>query len=138
VLCHDLTHAPQQTTRVQPFSSRLRLVPETPIRAIGKDLVRTGLDHALFAQPKRIEAYGVLRVVAARFARRGRTPWRRSPAFDRASEVYSITSSVRASSVIGGSKPSALAVFRLITSWNLVACCTGRSAGVSPFRMRPT
>ena len=30
-----------------------------------------------------------------------------------------------------------LAVFRLITSSNLVGCSTGKSAGFSPFRMRP-
>src|SRR5262249_26298193 len=57
---------------------------------------------------------------------------------DKLAALHSITSSVRASSVIGRSKPSALAVFRLITSWNLVACCTGRSAGFSPLRMRST
>ena len=33
------------------------------------------------------------------------------------------------------SRPSALAVFRLITSSNLVGCMTGRSAGFSPLRM---
>ena len=34
--------------------------------------------------------------------------------------------------------PSALAVFRLMISWNFVACRTGRSAGFSPLTMRPT
>jgi hypothetical protein len=29
----------------------------------------------------------------------------------------------------------ALAVFRLITNWNLVGCSTGRSAGLAPFRI---
>src|SRR5262249_14783194 len=50
---------------------------------------------------------------------------------------YSITSSARASSVGGISRPSARAVLRLITSSNLVACTTGRSDGFSPLRMRP-
>jgi hypothetical protein len=45
---------------------------------------------------------------------------------------YSITSSVRASSIGGTSRPSALAVLRLTTSSNLVGCCTGRSAGLVP------
>ena len=36
------------------------------------------------------------------------------------------------------SRPSALAVFRLITSSYLVGACTGRSAGFSPLRMRST
>src|SRR5262249_27974261 len=42
---------------------------------------------------------------------------------------HSITSSARASSVGGTSRPSALAVFRLTTSSYLVGACTGRSAG---------
>src|SRR5262245_6602831 len=49
---------------------------------------------------------------------------------------HSITSSARASSVGGISRPSALAVLRLITNWYLVGFCTGRSAGFSPLRMR--
>ena len=36
----------------------------------------------------------------------------------------------------GDVRPSALAVFVLMTSSNLVARCTGRSAGFSPLRMR--
>ena len=32
-------------------------------------------------------------------------------------------------------RPSAFAVLRLITSSNLVGCCTGKSAGFSPLRM---
>ena len=51
---------------------------------------------------------------------------------------HSITSSARASSVGGISRPSALAVFRLTTSLYLVGACTGRSAGFSPLRMRST
>ena len=44
--------------------------------------------------------------------------------------TYSMTSSARASSIAGTSRPSALAVFRLITSSYLVGCCTGRTAGL--------
>jgi hypothetical protein len=51
---------------------------------------------------------------------------------------YSITSSALASSVCGTSRPSALAVLRLITRSYLVGACTGRSAGFSPLRMRST
>jgi hypothetical protein len=51
---------------------------------------------------------------------------------------HSITSSARASSVSGTSRPSALAVLRLITSSNLVGACTGSSAGLAPLRMRST
>ena len=38
----------------------------------------------------------------------------------------------------GTSRPSALAVLRLITGSNFVGACTGRSAGLSPLRMRST
>ena len=51
---------------------------------------------------------------------------------------YSIISSARDSSEGGTVRPSALAVLRLITNSNLVALCTGRSAGFSPLRMRST
>jgi hypothetical protein len=50
-------------------------------------------------------------------------------------ETYSITSSARASSVGGISRPNALAVWRLMTNANLVDCCTGRSAGFAPLRI---
>src|SRR5262245_66510163 len=49
---------------------------------------------------------------------------------------HSITSSARASTDAGRSRPSALAVLRLITSSYLVGAWTGRSAGFSPLRMR--
>ena len=42
---------------------------------------------------------------------------------------YSITASARASKIGGTSRPIALALLRLMTSSNLVGCCTGRSAG---------
>jgi hypothetical protein len=51
---------------------------------------------------------------------------------------YSITSSARASSVGGISRPSVFAVLRLMTSSNLVGCITGKSAGLSPLRILPT
>ena len=38
---------------------------------------------------------------------------------------------------VGVVKPSALAVFRLMTSSNVVGCCIGRSAGFSPLRILP-
>src|SRR5262249_16034666 len=49
----------------------------------------------------------------------------------------SITSSARASSVGGMSRPSALAVLRLTANSNFVGSITGRSPGYSPLRMRP-
>ena len=44
---------------------------------------------------------------------------------------YSITSSARASRAGGIVSPSALAVFRLMTSSNVAACSTGSSVGFS-------
>src|SRR5262245_3756356 len=55
---------------------------------------------------------------------------------DELAAPHSITSSARASSVAGTSRPSALAVLRLIKNSNLVAWSTGRSAGFSPLRIR--
>src|SRR6266568_3238608 len=52
--------------------------------------------------------------------------------------THSITSSARAMSVAGTSRPIALAALRLITSSYLVGACTGRSAGFSPLRTRST
>src|ERR1700731_1479813 len=52
--------------------------------------------------------------------------------------THSITSSARASTVGGTSRPSAFAVLRLSTVSYLVGVCTGRSAGFSPLRMRST
>jgi hypothetical protein len=51
---------------------------------------------------------------------------------------YSITSSARASRVGGISIPSILAVLRLMMNSNLVACMTGRSAGLAPLSILPT
>jgi GNAT superfamily N-acetyltransferase len=51
--------------------------------------------------------------------------------------LHSITSSAVNCSLAGTSRPSALAVFRLITISNLVGCSTGKSAGFSPLRIRP-
>src|SRR5262249_12546985 len=57
---------------------------------------------------------------------------------DEVAALHSITSSASASSLSGICRPSAWAVLRLTTSSNLVGCITGRSAGFSPLRTRPT
>src|SRR5262245_52116248 len=51
--------------------------------------------------------------------------------------LHSITSSARPSSDNGIVKPSALAVFKLMTNSTFVACWTGKSAGFSPLRITP-
>ena len=50
---------------------------------------------------------------------------------------HSITSSASNCMELGTVKPSAVAVLRFITSSNLAACITGKSAGFSPLRIRP-
>src|SRR5262249_30845797 len=57
---------------------------------------------------------------------------------DKLAPPHSITSSALASSAIGTLKPWALAVLRLTENSNLLGCCTGRSPGFSPLRMRST
>jgi hypothetical protein len=52
--------------------------------------------------------------------------------------LYSITTSARARSVGGISRPSAFAVLRLMMRTNLTGCATGRSAGVAPLRILST
>src|SRR5262249_12502154 len=49
---------------------------------------------------------------------------------DESATLHSITSSARATSSGGRSRPSARAVLRLIASSNLTGCSTGRSAGL--------
>jgi hypothetical protein len=51
--------------------------------------------------------------------------------------AYSITSSARARSLSGTSRPSALTVTGLSTRSNLVDCITGNSVGLLPLRIRP-
>src|ERR1700746_3284523 len=52
--------------------------------------------------------------------------------------THSITSSALASRAIGTLKPNALAVLRLMANSYFVGCCTGKSDGFSPFRIRST
>ena len=51
---------------------------------------------------------------------------------------YLITSSARCSNAGGIVNPSALAVFRLMTSSNFVGCSTGRSVGLAPLKILST
>ena len=50
---------------------------------------------------------------------------------------HSITSSARASSDCGSVNPSALAVFRLMSSSYFVGSITGKSDGLDPFKIFP-
>src|SRR5262249_19012141 len=60
-------------------------------------------------------------------SRRERPSRRATHKRDELAALHSITSSARASSVGGTSRPSALAAFKLRTIWYLVGICTGRS-----------
>src|SRR5262249_23279581 len=56
---------------------------------------------------------------------------------DERASSHSITSSASDSRLSEILMPSVLAVWALMTSSSLLACTTGRSAGFSPFRIRP-
>src|SRR5262249_15388496 len=56
---------------------------------------------------------------------------------DELAPLHSITSSASCWRCSGTSRPSALAVCRLMTNSNLVACTTGRLAGFALLRTRP-
>ena len=71
-------------------------------------------------------------------ARRARQCRSARQSFDELPASHSIILSAVARRVSRTLKPSALAVLRLMTSSNLVGSRTGRSAGRSPLRMRPT
>src|SRR5262249_49703271 len=66
-------------------------------------------------------------------ARRERPRGRAAEENDERAAFHSITSSASASTVAGTSRPSSLAVFKLMISSNRSACCTGRSPGFVPF-----
>ena len=53
-------------------------------------------------------------------------------------QSYSITSSARSWIAVDSSTPIALAVFRLMTNSNFVACSSGRSAGFVPLSILAT
>src|SRR5262249_60629461 len=57
---------------------------------------------------------------------------------DERAALHSITSSARASTVLGTSMLSDSPVLRLLTRWNLVGSTTGSSSGFSPRTIRPT
>src|SRR6516225_2283780 len=57
---------------------------------------------------------------------------------DELAPLHSITSSASCCSCSGTSRPSALAVFRLMLSSNLTGPCAGKSAGLAPLRTRST
>src|SRR5262249_35024769 len=59
----------------------------------------------------------------------------RAPERDEPAPVHSITSSARATSSGGKSRPSARVLLRLIANSNFVGCSIGRSAGLVPCKI---
>src|SRR5262249_61354765 len=96
---------------------------------IGVGCTRPAREHA---NPP--HAFALLR------ARRERQRRRRAPEqrYECAASDHSITSSARVTSVGGRSRPSALAVLRLIVSSILVGDSIGKSPALAPFRIRST
>jgi hypothetical protein len=83
-----------------------------------------------------IESFSLLRKDKKKAgAESNRTSWEARKAPDSAIATYSITSSAISKKSRPIVKPSALAVFRLTTSSNFVACWTGNSAGFAPLRI---
>src|SRR5262245_48098038 len=75
---------------------------------------------------------GLLRI------RRERPSRRAAEQCDELAPSHSITSSARSRIDVGNSTPSALAVLRLMTSSNFVACSTGKSPAFAPLRILAT
>ena len=111
------------------------------------------LELAKFAQPphkggdpltlgrRRVRAQVPNNRQPSRLLRVRRKRPRRHGAADERDELapfHSITSSARASSVDGTSRPIARAVLRLTTNSCLVGNCAGSSPGFAPLRMRST
>src|SRR5262249_37584607 len=90
---------------------------------------------------RRVRAYKPDRRQFTRLLRARRERPRRRRAAEQRDELaafQSITSSARRRKDSGILSPIAFAVVRLKNSSNLVGWTTGRSAGLSPLRMRPT
>src|SRR5262245_33963713 len=84
-------------------------------------------------KPDNRESARLLRACRQRPRHRSAAEQRR----DELAALHSITSSAATCSVSGTLKPSAFAVFRLMTNSNLVGSRTGNSAGLSPLRIAP-
>ena len=109
------------------------------------------VDQAVFGEARpellhiaRIDRYGALgtqidddRYRTGLLLRAGRERQQRgrTEACDEFPPPHSITSSATASKVGGTAMPSPRAVLRLIAKTNLLACTTGRSAGLAPPRI---
>src|SRR5262245_18946025 len=125
---------------------------EASLRPTNLDDDGTALDPSEFAQPlfksgdplarggtrlpaQKPDGRQLARLLGPRRERPRRSAAEQTDEF--AAPHHSITSSARASSVGGTSRPSALAAIRLMSSSYLVGRTTGRSAGLPPLRILP-
>src|SRR5262249_53272551 len=99
-----------------------------------------GVDPLPLARTRALPQKADSRQLARPLRPRRQRPRRRRAAEqrDELAPLHSITSSAVASSEVGTSMPSALAVVRLTTRSNLVGCSTGRSAGFTPRKILST
>jgi len=102
----------------------------------GRVALRDGSRNQVHSRCKRQAAINV--PAASRIAIAILTARRKRTAIRSECGCYSMTSSARARIDGGTVRSSPLAVVRLTTSWKVVGCCTGRSAGLSPFKILPT
>src|SRR5262249_49325156 len=137
---------------VRPPEVRLAEVRTTEVRQYEVRLAKVRLDIGIPVTPSVPGGLALLEQCDVLLVRHGSTPksWRRTTAVvdvanvpipapgSRFPQTHSITSSARPRSIGGTSRPSAFAVLRLITSSYLVGCCTDKSAGFAPRRMRST
>ena len=117
---HLFRARPKSTHPWTPINSLTPTIPKNP-GELRLDCVKTGA-----SQGRNV-------VVVWRLVVR---PHRKAVIASSHEALYSITSSARARKAAGTVKPSALAVFILMTSWKRVGCSTGKSAGFSPLRTR--
>src|SRR5262249_39020899 len=104
------------------------------IEALAKRVDKVRRAGSCCGSQKSDHRYGGLLRARRERPRRRRTAEQR----DERAPLHSITSSARPSSGSGTVRPSASAVFALMTNSNLVGCTTGRSAGLSPLSIRAT
>jgi hypothetical protein len=123
--------------RRAPRTPKTRNYPRKPLKLpcanrLGPPKVRLGPQEPTGGSGSRCPVTGVKQTSRLRAPTSEFDPTRTSE------DRYSITSSATASNAGGMSRPSALAVLRLMVSSYLVGCCTGKSAGFSPLRIRST
>src|SRR5262245_5948559 len=122
-----------------PTVFQLKVSSIDPSEPAERALQRRNVGSCLRVSLRKLHQYPDPRYLLRSLSHSGKRPrGRAAEERDELAALHSITSSARASTVVGISRPSALAVLRLITNTYLVGACTGRSAGCSSLRMRST